>query len=141
MARLQLVGMLALVAGLTVIPTGSATGSCAAPSVTPPAESASPGRALHVSGRGFVDGCDDVGGSNSFGCEAERETVTPIESVQLRLRQGSRNWSLGKVDAGLASNGRLGHAEWDVAIPIAAKLGKAFLETDYSSAVQIVIGH
>lgn len=100
---------------------------------------AQPGLATSVTGNNFVDGCDDTGGNDSFGCEAEREAVTPITGVQLRMRQDDRTWTLDTSDASPTSDGTYGQVDWDFTVPAAAKPGKAFLETDYSEPTEIVI--
>jgi hypothetical protein len=144
MARLRLIGVFALLAGLSVVPFGAATASCAAPSVAAPAKIQALSDVVYVSGRGFVDGCDDVGGSSegTFGCDrdVERESVKPLRAIELRLRQGIRVWSLGTSDAGVASSNMLGHTEWKFVLPADVRPGEAFLETDYSQPTPIVVG-
>lgn len=100
---------------------------------------AQPGLAASVTGNNFVDGCSDIGGSDRFGCEAEREAVTPIEGVQLRMRQDDPTRTLSASDASSTSDDTLGQVTWSVEVPDAAQPGKAFLETDYSEPTEIVI--
>jgi hypothetical protein len=142
MARLRLMGEFALIAGLSFVPSGAATASCAAPSIEAPARIQA-GSDMVVRGHQFVEGCDDVGGGTdgAFGCDHEdkREAVKPLETIELRLRQGSREWSLGTTDAATSSK-KLGLAEWTVVLPDDVRPGEAFLETEYSQSTPIVIG-
>ncbi|VXB15015.1 hypothetical protein [Aeromicrobium sp. 9AM] len=142
MARSRLMGVFALLAGLSFAPSGAATASCAAPTIEVPARIQA-GTDVVVRGHQFVDGCDDTGGGTegAFGCdhEDEPETVEPLEAIELRLRQGSREWSLGTTDAA-ASSKKLGRAEWTFVLPEDVRPGEASLETDYSQSEPIVIG-
>ena len=110
---------------------GSARASCAAPELEV-AGTLVPGVQVEVTGRGFVEGCDDTGGTTTGpGCTArqEREAVRPREQVALVLEQGSRRWRLGAVDAGTAADGMLGRVSWQVEVPREVRPGPARLVT------------
>ena len=116
------------------LPWGSASGSCAGPELTLAESSVAepvvrPGAALTVHGARFVDGCDDGGGSSTFGCSSpEREVERAEQRVLLELVQGDRRWELGSADASTAATGRFGQVVWDVRLPAAVRRGPAILE-------------
>lgn len=131
---------LALAAGLLVTaapwPSWDASASCASPYLElPGSHAARPvlvrGSSVTVEGRAFVDGCNDTGGSDAWGCSSDDgETVLPLEGVTLRIRQGQREWELGSEDAGRAEDNKLGHVSWEFTVPKALKPGRATLVAD-----------
>lgn len=137
--RARLIGTFAVLVGLTIIPTGSANGSCAAPQLTGPVTPVAPGDTAKVSGKYFIDGCDDHGSVNNFGCSSNSEAVTPDKSIVLRLRQGSREWTLGTSDAAGNSGNRFGSVVWKISLPPDVRPGKAELETDYSDPISLTV--
>ncbi len=137
-----------LVAVLTPYPTGSASASCAAPTLavtdageTPPVLTV--GAPVQVTGRGYVEGCDDGGGGNVFGCQSPPEPVTPLTGVVLELRQAGRVWQLGAVDAGAgtgsAAEGELGRTTWEVVVPPNVRPGRATLVAEPGERLRVTI--
>ncbi len=116
---------------LSLVPVGTSTASCSGPTISV-GELARPvltrGASVTVDGRSFVDGCNDQGGGDVFGCrEVEPEPVVPLEDVVLRLRQSGRSWDLGTSDAGSAKDNRLGHIAWEGRVPADVRPGRATL--------------
>ncbi len=145
--------MVALVLATAVTyPWDSASGSCAAPGLqlagsttesTAARPEVGPGTDLTVHGTRFVDGCDDGGGSATFGCSAEaREPERAQERVSLELVQGDRRWELGPADADAGTgSGGLGEVVWTVRLPAEVRRGPATLEAgDARLPVRIVQG-
>lgn len=120
---------------LLLAPTPTASSSCAGPELRLPGTAESQKRStiqapgpLTVEGRHFVDGCDDTGGGDAFGCTTEEpEPVIPHTDVTLELHQGGRSWQLGTEDAGTAEENRLGHVTWQVLLPEGPATGRATL--------------
>ncbi len=115
---------------LSLVPTG-ASASCAAPDLRVGGSWEGvvlvPGQAVAVEGRAFVEGCDDTGGGDAFGCSrAEGEREVPYADVLLELRQGSRVWELDAEDAS-TTPGSVGRVEWDVTVPEGVRPGEARL--------------
>jgi hypothetical protein len=122
-----------LLAGLTVVPVGTAGASCAGPELRiggsgegPPTVHA--GEQTSVRGSYFTLGCDDYGSATVFGCSTdEGETVRPMRNVKLVLRQGDRRWDLASEDAGTARQNELGKITWQVRVPDDVREGPATL--------------
>lgn len=139
-------GILALLvlAAATLMPAGSASGSCAGPQLQVGTGEEGPstvriGETVAVKGSYFVHGCDDTGGDSGFGCSASnREIESPMKDVALTLKQGQREWRLGQEDAGSADGNRLGQIIWKVAIPKDVRTGPAMLVTDGAEETIIV---
>lgn len=115
---------------LSLVPAG-ASASCAAPDLRVGGSWEGvvlvPGQAVVVEGRAFVEGCDDTGGGDAFGCSrAEEEREVPYADVLLELRQGSRVWELDAEDAS-TTPGSVGRVEWDVTVPEGVRPGEARL--------------
>jgi hypothetical protein len=138
----RLLPLVALLA-LTVVPAGGASGSCAGPELSlVGTDSSAPRIAARgtatVSGRHFVDGCDDTGGQDGFGCTAEsREVERPLRDVELVLKQAGRRWQLGSADAGDATGNELGHTTWAVRLPEGVEPGPAVLVTDHGGRLHV----
>jgi len=126
-------------------PSWQASASCAGPYLKTPGSRAAPpvlvrGSSNTIEGRAFVDGCNDTGGSDAWGCSSdEGETESPMEDIMLTIRQGQRKWQLGSEDAGNADDNKLGHVSWEVTIPRALKPGRATLATESSEPVPVVV--
>ena len=142
----RLVVLALLLAGLSLVPTGGASGSCAGPMLSTRSLGEGPptlyvGGLTEVTGRWFVDGCDDTGGQSAFGCGAPEplEEERPLRDVELRLVQGHRSWVLGKADAGTAEEGRLGQVSWTFRVPMTAKDGPATLRAG-DAELKVVVG-
>lgn len=88
--------IVALLIALSLLPAGGgAQASCAAPYLTLGDLAVSAGSPLTVEGRAFVEGCDDTGGGDAFGCSTdEGETEVPMEDVLLEVRQAGRTWDV-----------------------------------------------
>lgn len=126
--RLVLVAM--TLTSLSLLPAG-ASASCAAPDLRVGGSRDGvvvvPGQAVVVQGRAFVEGCDDTGGGDAFGCtRAEEEREVPYADVLLELRQGGRSWELGAEDAS-TTDATFGQVEWFVTVPTGARPGEARL--------------
>jgi hypothetical protein len=142
-----LAGTVLLVAGLAAtlapFPQQPASASCAGPTLSvvgaddPPV--VLPGAEVTVEGRFFVDGCDDTGGSNIFGCEEPSEAVNPMHDVELVIKQRGREWVLGSEDAGSASANQLGEISWTAVIPSGVRPGAARLVASSSETTRIRI--
>lgn len=103
------------------------------------------GEQVRVEGRGFVDGCDDTGGGDAFGCtHDEPEPVIPRADVELRLSSGAVQAEnapgvvLGRADAGTADDDRLGQVVWTVVVPTDAPPGRALLDAD-GAELEVVV--
>ena len=125
--RRSYLALLVALLGLTLLPTGGpATASCAAPSVEVTRVLA-PGAETEATGRGFTDGCADVG-SCTVGCGAhcdQPDPGAPLREVRLLLRQGDRTWTLGAADAD-----EHGRVHWSFALPDDVRRGRARLLWD-----------
>lgn len=124
-------------------PTWDASASCAAPYLQMADTSAGTpvlvrGSSITVEGRAFVDGCNDGGSSDAWGCSSdEGEAEVPMDDVTLRIRQGQREWELGTEDAGTADGNRLGHVAWTTTVPVGLKPGRATLQADGSGPLHV----
>lgn len=96
-----------------------------------------------MTGRGFVNGCDDTGTSSAFGCSGrDGEAETPRRDVELVLLHGQPTMtqtSLGLSDAGNAADGRKGQVTWTFAVPSGHPLGRAVLKTEGSGPLTVRI--
>ena len=131
---------------LAPLPSSPAAGSCAAPQLSVGGDFGgrdSPvtlhrGEELTVDGRYFVDGCDDTGGGDAFGCsEDEPEPAVPLEDAQLELLDSARSTSglaLGVADAD--DHGRIA---WTVTVPADAPLGRGVLRVTRSGDLYVVV--
>lgn len=144
-----LTGLLGL--SLAPYPSLSASASCAAPMLFIEGHQHDhqpldlhPGEEVTVSGRGFVDGCDDVGeGSSAFGCSGEDASEKPLEDVELVALQGRsmpNRTSLATADAGSADGDRLGWISWSFTVPASLEPGAAVLKTVGSEPLRVRIG-
>jgi hypothetical protein len=143
---------LLLAAALAPFPGATARASCVGPQLAVAGQrSATPeGRpgqgepavlrasVVTVEGRYFADGCDDTGGQTTgFGCAHQtrpQDRVAPMKEVQLVLRQGGREWSLGTADA--SARGRIA---WRVRIPADLEPGRARLLAATSRTAVVVV--
>jgi hypothetical protein len=132
-----------LVAALAPVPGSPAAASCAGPvlGIAGPAEPPElpPGDELTVTGRFFVDGCDDTGGQDAvLGCDEDHqedhEVVTRMTHVDLVLRQRGREWPLGTADAT-----RGGDISWEVRVPDGLRPGRARLVAGSSQVLMVVV--
>ncbi|HEU4674628.1 MAG TPA: hypothetical protein VFS29_01455 [Motilibacteraceae bacterium] len=98
---------------------GGQAASCVGPQVTASPTSVRPGQELHVSGRWFHSGCDDVVANG-----VHLETQGALTGLQVRLEQGTSRWTLaGDVDATTAD----GLLDLRVTLPAALRPGAATL--------------
>ncbi|MCL8027488.1 hypothetical protein [Nocardioides bruguierae] len=129
--------LLAGLLGASFVPPagGAASASCAGPSLDRVRVVAGdPGT---VTGQAFVDGCDDGGGGDAFGCTSEEpEPVVPLVAVDLVLVQDGSRYPLGTADADAS-----GAVTWDVTWPNGVTPGRARLVADDSTSVDVrVVG-
>jgi hypothetical protein len=143
----RLTVLVLVLAGLAMLPTGGASGSCAGPALSTGSRgdgrpTVLVGRPTEVEGRFFVHGCDDTGSQSALGCggSGPREEETPMREVTLRLVQGDRGWVLGTADAGTAEEGRLGEVSWRFRVPRAAADGPAVLRAE-TAELRISVAH
>jgi hypothetical protein len=91
-----------------------------------------------VTGRYFVDGCNDTGGGtvSSFGCDdrVEPPPRTPLTQIELTLRQQGRTWVLGTSDADEDLNAR-----WAIVVPADVRPGRATLAAGPSETLVLTI--
>ncbi len=145
--------LLLLAAAVAPFPGAPASASCVGPQLATAGQRAIPSEArpgqrapavrpasvVSVDGRFFVDGCDDTGGQTSvLGCDRQagpEDQVAPMKDVELVLRQGGREWSLGTADAD--AHGRI---TWDVRIPVDLRSGRAILLAATSRTAVVVVG-
>lgn len=126
-------------------PAWNASAGCAAPSLEVVGTddlrpTLTRGATVTVSGRSFVDGCNDTGGSSTFGCTSEEEEpVLPHEDISLTITQGDRRWELGTEDAGTADDNQLGQVTWTVTIPADLEPGRALLQADPSEPLPVFV--
>lgn len=98
-----------------------------------------------MTGRGFVDGCDDTGGGSvGFGCSDDDadETETPLEDVELVALQGQpipEQTTLAVADAGNAEDNELGRVTWTFVVPDTLSPGPAVLKTAGSEPLEVRI--
>ncbi|WP_121253659.1 hypothetical protein [Nocardioides ferulae] len=138
-----------LAAAVAPFPQQPAAASCAAPSLEVPGAARTPvvlhaGERVTVTGRGFVEGCDDTGGGSVLGCSGgdEGETEEPMSDVELVLLHGRptpTQVSLAVADAGTADDGRLGQVTWTFTVPADQPLGPAVLKTEGSEPLRVRI--
>lgn len=142
---LRVVLLLAVLGGLSMVPSGGAQASCAGPSlhartVTTGAPRLLVGDTMTVTGERFVEGCNDQGGGSVLGCSRDAgEEVTAQRQVALQLRQGGRTWDLGTADASEGQD-RFGRISWSVRIPIDAAQGPATLLAGNAKLPVVVTG-
>ena len=80
---------------------------------------------LQVSGQWFHEGCDDTG-VDGVGCAGPITTSqSPMENVDLVLRQGETSWTLDTADA--AGHGEHYAIGWEVRLPEDVAPGPAVL--------------
>lgn len=129
-------------------PQPAAHAQCASPSLKVQGADESPallhrGDQVTVTGRGFVDGCDDTGGGSAFGCSGEDgETEVPLDDIELvlvRQRPVLHQTALGVSDAGSAEDGQLGWVTWTFTVPNGHPLGRSSLVTEGSSRLPVRI--
>jgi len=91
-----------------------------------------------VDGRRFIDGCDDTGGGDAFGCSTEEpEPEIPVEDARLELLESAASEDglvLGEADADDA-----GRVSWTVTIPADAPLGRGVLVAAFSEGLHVVV--
>ena len=138
--------LLAVLLGLAVAPYPSspAAASCAGPTLKNVQDLVlARGASSTVEGRSFADGCQDsmscsaVPGCGS--CEYDDPPPTPLQDVELRLRQRGVTWSLGTADAGTAEDKRLGWVTWTFDLPPGVEPGRARLIADHAEPVTVRI--
>jgi len=145
------VPMVALLAasGLGLFAPGTAGASCAGPtivSITPEARPAAtpsgqtrpvvlhPGEAITVTGRGFIDGCNDTPGPGCMGGGAV--TQKAAHDVALVLNRSGSGTRLGQANAGDPATGY--SIEWQVTLPTDLPPGSAQLTADAATARVII---
>jgi hypothetical protein len=138
---LLMVVLLGLV--LAPFPQGTATASCAGPSLQ-----AVEGMVLQrsgtasVEGRFFVDGCrDTMSCTGVLGCQKctyDEPPERPQRDVRLELRQRGHTWLLATADAGTAEEQRPGVVTWTFVVPEGVRPGRARLVADGAQAVVVV---
>ena len=151
---LGLAGGVLAVAGSGVGNSPHASASCAAPSFDIEYSERHPyvmnedATGLTIEGRDFVNGCDDepdahegsgLGCSPAEDSETDTPAETPMEDVQLRLRQDGNEWVLGTSDAGSTNDNELGHISWTFDVPADVEPGPAVLMADTSERVPVEI--
>lgn len=137
-ASKRAVVLIITMAGVSLLPSGGSSASCAGPTLTV-VGTPTLGRSLVVEGRAFVEGCNDTGSRDVFGCSTSTpEPEIPFEDVRLVLRQGERSWVLGTEDAGTAEDNKLGHVTWDVQVPSDVRPGPARLVADVARLPVVV---
>jgi hypothetical protein len=144
-------GVLGLSAGLTALalaplPSTPAVAGCAARELSVAGDLGSRqspvvlvrGEEVTVDGRRFIDGCDDTGGGDAFGCSTdEPEPEIPVEDARLELLEsaaGEHGLVLGEADADHA-----GRVSWTVTIPVDAPLGRGVLVAAFSDGLHVVV--
>ena len=147
MRSFVLVMAVLLALSLTPYPQPPASASCAAPilSVVDHPDSTQivlvRGTEIVVSGKYFIEGCDDEGRSGStFGCSGDDDVAVeaPMSDVELVLLHGRSTMTqtpLGVADA----TGELGSITWTVSIPPDQPLGRAVLKTEGSEPLPVGI--
>lgn len=91
--------------------------ACAPPMVSIGAFRAEPGDTITVTGQGWVDGCDDTGGS-AGGCAARDDEADPVADIELRLMGPKTDQTDRMLNAG-----HIGDTEVDVLLAEAAADG------------------
>lgn len=124
------------------LPDQGASASCAAPYIQVGEDwerpTLRPGAEVEVTGRAFVNGCDDGGSQTAWGCSTdEGEVETPMTDVRLRIQQGSRTWELGEADALSADEGEVGHVAWTITLPTGLEPGRARLLADNAEPLRL----
>ena len=152
--RPTFLALLAGLLGLALVPyPGSpASASCAAPRLSVEGHAQDqqrvtlrPGEEVTVTGRGFVDGCDDGGeGPTGLGCSGDDggEAEVPLEDVELVAVQGRptpEQMTLGVADAGSAEDDELGWITWTFTVPESLSPGPAVLKTEGSEPLPVRI--
>ena len=132
------VTLLATLLGLTLVPFPEvgASASCAGPEFTEKRVVLTRDGEQSVSAKWLHDGCDDTG-SCTVGCSGSCETEdseTPMESVELRITQMGRSWSLGTVDADEDYD-----ATWTFTLPAGVEPGKARLLTTTIRPMEVTV--
>lgn len=96
------------------------------------------GDEVTVDGRHFVDGCDDTGGGDAFGCSTEEpEPEIPVHDARLELLESAGSTDglvLGEADADDA-----GRVSWTVTVPVDAPLGRGVLRAAFSDDLHVVV--
>lgn len=120
----------ALVPATTATTAPSAVADCAAPMLDLARNASLPrGSEATVTGRFFVDGCNDVGSCHGvLGCQScdYGPPVKPLQDLTLQLHQRGHTWDLATSDA----TGELGTVRWTVEIPSDARRGPARITVD-----------
>lgn len=98
----------------------SSAASCAAPQMSASPSSVHPGQELHLTGRWFHTGCDDVVANGQTS-----DTERPLVDLTVRLQQGSSSWTLAsKVE----TTTRDGLLDLQVMLPDDVRPGPATLQ-------------
>lgn len=133
------IGLVPATSATTVTP---AQASCAGPvlDLGRPARLPRTGE-VTVTGRFFVDGCNDVGVCHGvLGCQScdYGPPVKPLTDLTIQLHQRGRTWDLATADA----TGDSGRVSWTFRLPPAARRGAATLTVDgaYADATPVRIG-
>ena len=148
MRRHLLVSAILLGMAVAPYPQPAANAQCAGPTlkvqgVEEPLALFHRGEQVTVTGRGFVDGCNDGGGGSAFGCSGEDEEIeVPLDDIELvlvRQKPVLHQTVLGISDAGNAKDGQLGWVTWTFTVPSDHPLGRASLVTEGSSRLPVRI--
>jgi hypothetical protein len=146
--RRGVVGLSVALAAVVVAPYPStpAVGDCSAPQLSVGGDLGSrktpvvlhQGAEVSVDGRYFVDGCDDTGGGDVFGCSHdEPEPEPPLQDAELELLDSTRS-EHGLV-LGVADADDRGDISWTVTVPADAPLGRGVLRAAVSSDLYVVV--
>lgn len=94
-----LISLIALTACATAQEQALTASSCVAPAITTSENTISSGGTITLSGTAYFDGCADAIVVDKDGTQ-RKETVTPLENIEIRIQQGNQNLSLTEVSAG-----------------------------------------
>jgi hypothetical protein len=127
-AAVALVGGFVAVAATAGCSTESGTSgeaACAAPTVEVEPRSVAPGDEIEITGRDFMDGCEDHPGA---------EDSTPMSGLTVRWLQGGVTADLGVVDANQEGT-------WTVIAPVPedAVAGEARIDVAPSTGTSVVV--
>lgn len=138
----SLLVMLMCLAGLSMLPGSTSSASCAAPSLAlagsdQPRPAVRRGAEVTVTGRDFIDGCDDTGGGSVFGCaEEDAEVEEPMTDLDLVLRHGRPRQVVVLATADADSSGAV---TWTFVVPLDAAPGPAVLRADTAQPLPVRI--
>lgn len=111
--------------------TGVASASCASPYLELERNQVL-GRSFEVTGRAFVDGCQDSIGCEVGGCTSRctfaDPAPRPIQDAELVLRQRGRAWALASADADTT-----GQIVFSTTLPPGVETGRAVLTTGHGA--------